>query len=126
MTEFSSYVKNEVQEIKEKAEIPVRFAIYDNTGKFLGYKLDSVWTLKNEVYKVHPFRDAGINDHLLTNLVDILTNHGNCSLDGERTIDSMNELYVVVEEIGDLGNFVTGLAGYHINKKDNKWVKLAA
>lgn len=121
-----NYIKEKIQEIKMEEDTPMRLSIYDSHGKFLGYKVDSAWTLHKELYKVHSFQDERAYNPLLKNLINILNHHGDCSLDGETVINSMNELYVVAEEVDDEGNFIQGLAGYHINRKNNKQFKLVA
>ncbi len=70
-------IQKQISESERDGEKPVVLAVYGGDN-FLGYKVDSCWTLIPEGFKIHPLRDAGPEAHLARNLLS----HFNGSLEG--------------------------------------------
>ncbi len=109
-----------VEDILDRKQIPVRIAVYDGQ-EFLGYKVDSAWTLDDVRFKAHPLKDAKPTAHLTKNLLYLINKKGynpKCS----NILNSRKKIDIVVEEIDLEGNSLREQIRYSLRAgKDNKY-----
>lgn len=105
--------KHYVKETLESGQVPVRISIYDSSGNFKGYKVDSFWTLHQVLPKVHPLEDIRPSGHLLKNFLQLLND--------ESKKPKKEDLEVVVEELDSEGEPVKIAMKYHIYHSRGKY-----
>jgi len=102
-----------VKDVEASGKIPVRLAVYDSQGNFQGYKTDSEWNLRPNLFKPHPVEDALPSGHLIRNL--LWKANATHEMDPERASKvSERYAYIVAEQVDSDINLVNGLFGYHL------------
>ena len=111
--------KKYVKDVEESGKTPVRLAVYDSQGNFQGYKTDSEWNLRPNLFKPCPVEDALPSGQLIKNL--LWKANETHKEDSERASKvSERYAYIVAEQVDSDLNLVDGLFGYHLRFNKEK------
>tara|TARA_Y100000310_G_scaffold332782_1_gene409005 strand:- start:39 stop:428 length:390 start_codon:yes stop_codon:yes gene_type:complete len=71
LDESESYQNQRIKDVEKRNEYPVHLAALSREGSIIGYKVDTFWTISQELLKakVHSLTNSGPEGHLAENLI---------------------------------------------------------
>lgn len=104
--------QGQIDDTIKRGQTPVRFAVYGSSGDFIGYKVDTFWTLHEAFAKIHPLE--------ANKIIELLKNFASCKTQSlkykkERgKKPKIEKLEVSVEELDSKGEPVTIVGQYKV------------